>query len=242
MKIFLFATGMWLVPIVVLAQAAPPAPPPRQEGSAEFAFVSTTGNSDTQTMGLAGEYHYRPDPWHLQWKTAYVRNESDDVLSAESFRFLFRTDRSLTERSSLFSQWMYLHDGFAAIDHRNSITGGLAYELIAPAPHELWVDGGLGYTNEQRLIGDDISTAIAVTGLRYKFKLSETAEISDDLGLEFSLSDGDNWRLGNIAAVGANLTTLLSLKLSHTTRYVNAPAPTIETTDTITAIALVAKF
>jgi putative salt-induced outer membrane protein len=233
---------LFLMPVVVFAQAAPPAPPPQQEGNAEFALVSTTGNSDTQTLGLAGEYHYRPDVWHLQWKAGYVRNESNNILSAESLRFLFRTDRSLTARSSVFGQYTYLHDAFAAIDHRNVIAGGLSYQLIPPDPHELWVDGGIGYTNEQRLVGDDISTAIGLTGARYKFRLSDTAEVSDDLGLEFSFSNGDDWHLNNLAAVTAKLTTVFALKLSYTTRYVNAPAPGIETTDTITAVALVAKF
>ncbi len=242
MKTLILAAGMWLAPVIVLAQAAPAPPPPRQEGSAEFAFVSTRGNSDTQTLGLAGEYHYRPDPWHLQWKVAYVRNESEDTLSAESSRFLFRTERSLNARASLFGQWGYLHDVFAAIDHRNSITGGLSYQLVAPAPHELWVDGGFGYTNEQRLIGDDLSTAIGLTAVRYKFKLSDTAEITDDLGFEFSIPDGNDWRVANIVAVTARLTTILALRLGYTARYVNAPAATIETTDTVAAFTLVAKF
>ena len=242
MKTFVLAFGIWLLPILVFAQAAPPAPPPRQEGNADFAFVSTTGNTDTLTLGLAGEYHYRPNPWHLQWKAGYVRNETDDLVSAESFRFLFRSDRSLTARSLVFGQWTYVHDAFAAIDHRNVIAGGLSYQLVAPAPNELWVDGGIGYTKELRLIGDDISTAIGLTGARYKFKLSDTAEVSDDLGFEFSFSNGDDWRLNNIASVAAKLTTIFALKLWYTTRYVNAPAPGIETTDTIAAVALVAKF
>jgi len=242
MKTFVLALGIWLLPILVFAQAAPPAPPPRQEGNTEFAFVSTTGNADTQTVGLAGEYHFRPELWHFQWKAAYVRNESENILSAESFRALFRSDRTLTARTTAFGQWTYLHDAFAAIDHRNVISGGLSYLLVPPAPHELWVDGGIGYANEQRIVGDDISTAIGLTGLRYKFKLSDTAEVSDDLGMEFSFSEGDDWRLSNIASVAAKLTTIFALKLSYTTRFVNAPAPGIETTDTITAVALVAKF
>lgn len=242
MKTFIVAAGLWLLPVLVFAQAAPPEPPPRQEGSSEFAFVSTTGNTDTQTLGLSGEYHFRPDPWHFQWKAAYVRNESEDVLSAEAFRFLFRSDRALNARTSLFGQWTYVHDAFAAIDHRNVIAGGLSYQLVPPAPHELWVDGGIGYTNEQRLVGEDISTAIGLTGVRYKFKLSDTAEVTDDLGMEFSFSNGDDWRLNNLASVAAKLTTVFALKLSYATRYVNAPAPGIETTDSITSMALVAKF
>ena len=242
MRRVILAAAAWLVPVVGFAQAAAPAPPPKQEGAAEFAFVATTGNADTQTLGLSGEYFYRPDLWVFQWKAGYVRNETEDVLSAESFRFLFRADRRLSDRLSAFGRWDYLHDAFAGIDHRNVLAGGLTYQLVAPGPHELWVDGGLGYANEQRLAGDDLSTAIALAGLRYKFKLSETAEITDETGLEFSLSDGDDWRWSNVVAVSAKLTTLLSLKLSNTVRYVNAPAPGFEDTDTITAVALVAKF
>ena len=51
---------VWLVPVVALAQAAPPAPPPpelpTQEGNAEFAFVNTTGNAQSMTLGLSGGY------------------------------------------------------------------------------------------------------------------------------------------------------------------------------------------
>lgn len=220
----------------------PPPPPPKHEGSAEFAFVSTTGNTDTQTMGLAGEYFFRPAPWTFQVKMGYVRNKTEGDVSAESFRSLFRANRELTERLSAFGSWEYLHDAFAGVDHRNVLAAGLSYKLVAQSPHELVVDGGLGYNNEQRLAGEDISTAVALAGLRYTFKLSETAEISDESGAEFSLSDSDNWRWSNIASVSAKLTTLLSLKLSNTIRYAHAPPPTFETTDTITAVALVAKF
>jgi hypothetical protein len=48
-------------PRLALAQTPAP-PPPAREGSAEFAFVGTTGNSSTQTIGLGGELIYRPSP------------------------------------------------------------------------------------------------------------------------------------------------------------------------------------
>jgi putative salt-induced outer membrane protein YdiY len=56
------------------------------------------------------------------------------------------------------------------------------------------------------------------------------------------LSDGNDWRAGNNATVSAKLTTVFSLKLSNTIRYVNDPVPGFLKTDTVTAIALVAKF
>ena len=94
----------------------------------------------------------------------------------------------------------------------------------------------------QRVIGDDLSSAQAFTGARYVFKFSDTAEITDDVRFAFSLADSTDWRTSNIAALTAKLTTVLSLKLSNTVRYVHAPPDDFERTDTITAVALVAKF
>jgi len=45
-----------------------------------------------------------------------------------------------------------------------------------------------------------------------------------------------------MATLTARLTTLLSLKVSNTVRYVHEPVIGFETTDTITAFALVLKF
>jgi putative salt-induced outer membrane protein YdiY len=110
------------------------------------------------------------------------------------------------------------------------------------APHKLELDAGVGYVNEQRVTGDDISSAVLDLGSRYSWKFSKTAEFTDELRFNQSLSDGDDWRIGHIAAVSAKLTTLLSLKFSHAIRYRHAPPPGFESTDTITSAAVVAKF
>jgi hypothetical protein len=60
-------------------------------------------------------------------------------------------------------------------------------------------------------------------------------------GAAVFLSDGKLAR-GNNAKVSAKLTTIFSLKVSNTIRFVNQPVPGFLKTDTVTAIALVAKF
>jgi putative salt-induced outer membrane protein YdiY len=246
------AAALWCVlaaPSIVLAQppaptpAQPPPPPPPQEGTAEFSFVGTTGNAPTSALGLGGEYiSRRPERWVFRAKANYVRNESEDELKAEAFKALFRATRTLTDRLSVFGEYGYLHDQFAGIDHRNTIDGGITYTLVRPQPHQLDLDAGLGYAHESRLIGDDISTAQALLGSRYKYTLSDTAEITDDLAFAFSLSDGDDWRTSNAAALTVKIASIFSLKVSNIIRYVNAPVSGFETTDTLTSVALVAKF
>ena len=89
---------------LALAQTPPP-PPPEREGSAEFAFVGTTGNSSTQTIGLGGEFIYRPSPWETKFKVSYVRNEAEDQLKAQALVLSFRAQRPMRPRLSGYGQY-----------------------------------------------------------------------------------------------------------------------------------------
>ena len=105
------------------------------------------------------------------------------------------------------------------------------------------MDASFGYAHESRVDTPDLSDPLLAVGAVYRLKLSAVADISDDARFSVAVADGGNdWRFANIASVNSKLNSFLSLKVSNTVRYVHAPAPTFETTDTITAIALVAKF
>jgi putative salt-induced outer membrane protein len=137
----------------------------------------------------------------VRGKVAYVRNDAEDELKAEAFRALVRAGRTLTERLSAFGEYGYLHDRFAGIESRNTVAGGVSYALVRPQPHQLDVDAGIGYAHESRVEGETLSTAEALLGARYKYRLSDTADVTDDLTFSFSLSDSDDWRTGNAAAL-----------------------------------------
>jgi len=161
---------------------------------------------------------------------------------AEAFTALLRSSRIITDRVSVFAEYGYLHDSFAGIESRNAVEGGLVYAIVHPQPHQLELDAGIGYAHESRSVGDSTSTPQALVGGRYKYTLSDTAEITDEVNVTASLSDSEDWRAGNVAAIIVKMASIFSLKLSNNLRYVNASVPGFETTDTITSIALVAKF
>jgi putative salt-induced outer membrane protein len=231
-----------LFPITVWAQAAPPPPPPTQEATAELAFVGTTGNSSTNTFSVAGEHIARPTSWVIKNRAAFLRNESEDVLTAESFLYAFRAERTINERLSAFGEYAYFTDEFAGIDHRNSLLGGLAYKLVNTAAHQLTADAGLGYLNEQRLTGDDVSSATYGFGSLYKWTISPTATLEDEARLTGVFEMADDWRFLHVISLTSQLTELLSLKVSNTVRYLHLPPAGFRGTDTTTSIALVAKF
>ena len=226
---FVFGCALVFAPRLALAQPAaappPPPPPPHHEGSADFAFVSTTGNAPTQTLGLGAEFIVRPDAWTLRAKTGFVQNETDNVVNARAFTFLFRGSRLLRPRVSLYGQYDYLRNTFAGIANRNALEAGLSWQAIEPNRHALRLDGGIGYASEQRTVGSDESNGVVTFGAAYKLKLSSSADLSDEGRAILSMADANQWRGENIVALSAKLTTLLSLKVSHTLRYVNEPRP-----------------
>ena len=240
----LFTILAALSPVFALAQtpAQPPPPPPRHEASAEFAFVGTTGNASTQTLGLGGESIYRPVPWTLKNRAAFVRNKSESELKAQALLFLARAEREIRPRLAGFGEYGYFRDRFAGITHRNGVAGGLAYKLIDLAAHVLSIDGALGYLYEGRLVGENVSSPTYGTGGAYRWKLSDTATITDEARFTGTFADAEDWRVLQTAAVTARLTDVLSLKLSNTIGYVHVPVPGFKSTDTNTSIAVVAKF
>ena len=171
-----------------------------------------------------------------------VRGSTDGILGTESWLYTARAERPLNARTSAFGEYAFFRDQFAGIDTRNTVVGGVTFKLVNTARHTLNSDVGLGYLNEQRLAGDDVSTGTYSFGAGYKLKLSDSAEITDDFRFLGTFHDGSDWRIANVVAVTARLTSTFSLKFSNTVRQMNTPPPGFESVDTITSVALVASF
>ena len=95
---------------------------------------------------------------------------------------------------------------------------------------------------ESRVTGADLSSGSYLVGTAYKAKLSETAEFSDELRLTGLFSESDNWRVEHTVAVTTKLAAGLSLKVSNAIRFANDPPPGFKQTDSVTAVAVIAKF
>jgi len=217
-------------------------PPPRWEGTGELSFVSTSGNTSTQTLGAGGNVTNRSGPWLSKARVSFVRASTDGEETARSLGIDGRVSRDLTPRVGVFGHAAYLRDTFAGIEHRIGADGGLSWNLIALRPHDVRLDAGVGYTHEARIEEADRSFATGTLTLAYKWAVTETAEIANDAGFTANLQDGPDWRFGDTLAVSASLNGTFSLKLSYQVKYLNRPVPGFEKTDTIASAAIVAKF
>lgn len=239
-----------LLPSTAAAQTpAPPAltpppdpPPPALEGKAELSFVSMGGNTRAQSLATAGELIWRATVWTTEARAVFVRAEADDRETARALFAQVRESRKLSSRVDAFGRAAFLRDTFAGIDARTTLDAGLGWLVIENPRHVLRLDGGLGYLIENRLAGDDLRSAIVQTVGKYKWKFSETTEITNDAGFLLPLAEADAWRYTNALALSAAISRLFSLKVSHTLSYLHEPVPGFGRTDTIVSAALVAKF
>jgi putative salt-induced outer membrane protein YdiY len=221
-------------------QPGAPPPPPRLEGTAQFTFLDTNGNADTQSLGAGGSLTWRPDPWTYSTKLIFAQTESDDELSARSVAGGFRAARALNPRVSTFGQYDYLRDVFAGVDQRHVTEGGVSYLTFDTPVHRLRVDTALGYLHEQ---GPDRTLDAATVSLAaaYRLAVSTTSEFTYEPRFLQPLTGSAGSKFDHTAALTVALNTILSLKLSHILRYSAEPPVGFDSTDSITAVSLVAK-
>jgi putative salt-induced outer membrane protein YdiY len=225
------------------AAAQPPAakePPPRLEASAQFTFLGTTGNASTSSLGAGGEAIWRPDPWEHSARAAFAQTEADDVLSARSLAALYKASRKINPRLSGYGRYDFLRDVFAGVELRHIVEGGVSYLAVEEPRQRLRLDAGLGYLYEDNP-DEHFDSATLGLAAAYRAIISATSELTYEPRFLVTLADADAWKYDQVAALTAALNSILSLKLSHTIRYSARPPFGFKTTDTITAVSLVAR-
>jgi putative salt-induced outer membrane protein len=241
---------LWLAAAgAVLAQQPPcpcpapaPAPPPLWSGSLELSFLSTSGNTSTDSLGGALGLDYKLAPWAVTFKAGYLRASTDNVLTAEQFTTSLKGSRDLTERVDVFVGAGYLRNQFAGLNALINGEAGAGYKILTGPVQNLRAELGFGYTSKDQVIGGTIGYGSARFGLGYKWQFSKSAAFTNDFSYLSDFSDSSNWFITDKAAITAALTSIFALKASYALLYSNKPVPTFKSTDTATAVALVAKF
>ncbi|HSC29369.1 MAG TPA: DUF481 domain-containing protein, partial [Vicinamibacterales bacterium] len=217
-------------------------PPPLLEGSGELSLVATDGNTETRTLGVAGALIWRPGRWITDAKTTFVQSETSDIETTRSFVVSVRQSRTITPRLDAYGRVEYLVDRFAGIEDRVSFDAGLGYKAIERPPHALRLDLGFGYSHEDRLDVDAVGFALANAGATYAWKPTSATAVENTALFTASLDRAEDWRFRNSFSATARLTGVFAVKLAHELKYLHAPVPGFESTDTILSAALLVKF
>ena len=230
------------VPLPAAAGAASPL----WFGKADLSYLSTSGNTDTSSIGGGLELNYNPKPWLFTLKGAYLKSSTDNVTTAESMAFSLRATRDLTERIDVFVGGGWLRNRFSGINNIYNFDGGAGYKLFKGPEQFLRVEAGVGYTTEQDIVLGIIvpyrNYANARAGLNYKWQFTKNAAFTNDFNFLADLSDTSNWFITEKAAITANISSVFALQASWTLLFLTQPVIGFDNTDTATAFGIVAKF
>ena len=222
----------------------PPEKPPEPlwTGSVGLSYISTSGNSDTSSLGLAAAWSRKPTPWGLDIVAAAQRAEDNGNKTAERYFAGVRGKRALGERFELFAGLSDERNQFAGFDGRLvGEAGGVWHALVLPK-HDLAFDAGLTWTSEDPVAGRAEDSFGALAGLTYVWKVTENATFRERLILYPSFEDSDDWRFRSETSFDAAFAASWALRVGYRYDRDNHPVPGFEKTDSITSLSLVWKM
>ncbi len=216
--------------------------------TAEFSFVVTGGNSDTETLGFKNKLWRIWDRSSFEFKAGGVRAESTTVdrmavgtpgnfdvhedeqteLTAESYYLNGRYDHKITDRFFWLVSAGWERNRFAGIDNRYNGAGGVGNIWIDSEKTKFRTDYSVTYTREETVFKPPDDTDDTFAGLRvasaFLHQFGESTTYTNDLEINQSLDDSDDLRADMTNAVAVAINERLALKVSWQILYDAEPA------------------
>ena len=205
------------------------------EGAASFGYISSSGNSDSETVNAAFSLKWQPALWSHEFNISANRAEASGVTNTDAKFATYVARRDFGEKSYLFASLDWQSDAFSAYDSQVSETVGYGRHIIDTQRHTFDVEFGIGARQAELRSGLDEDDSIGRAALDYEWQISDTAEFGQRLVIE---SGSSNTRTESITELRAEIFGNIALVLSYRLRN-NSDVPVgNEKTDRFTAISL----
>ncbi len=208
-------------------------------GKVSFGYLATSGNTENSNLNGNFEIGYATGRWSHLFDAYAINASEDNVSTAEAYGAGWKSEWNMSEVNFLYGKLSYRNDRFSGFPTQFSQTVGYGRRFISTAAHTLNAEVGAGARQSERADGVDENDFILNAGLHYQWSFSETANFTQDIGIEYGQN---NTYLESVSAVTARLIGQLALVASYTIKN-NSDVPVgSEKTDTYSAIALEYAF
>jgi putative salt-induced outer membrane protein len=235
------ASGLFLLASNTFAQDEEEVLDTSWNGVGEFGFVSTTGNTDTQSLNLRLEFKKATENWRFRLAGAALSSSKNGDKDAERYQAEMQADRKLNAKSYLFGVYRYDADKFGAYDPQQSITAGYGRELMKSETHVLNGEIGVGYKKSKA-----VSTGVTDNEMIGRFLLEDAWSITPSTAwnnrLLVELGSDNTFTQFNTGLV-VSMNDRFALKLGWEYRHNSEiPVGVTDKTDTTTTANLVYNF
>ncbi len=253
-----------LTPVAGAFADAPPSPPPPENvwfGKGQFGFLSSSGNSQAQSLNTIIDLARIDGPWKNAFNVIGLYGKSTGIVSSEKWAVQYQANYAISADMFTFGGLRYEHDMFNGFQYQAAATAGFGYNMINTDIDKLTGQLGVGYRKvrpEQinkdpagsgnvisRVPGDASGDAILTGGLDYLHKFSTTTVFTNKFYFESGKSD---ILLKDNLALTVKMSDKLALSVGYgitdnTKPPAQAPgAVPLKKLDTITTINVVFAF
>jgi len=235
------------------ADDAPPPTPEGWSGKGQLGFLSTHGNTSSDSANAKLDLTYLEEPWKHTLSLLGFYGKSGDIVSAERFEAQLQSNYDLTSRLYAFGMLHYTHDEFNGFVYQAEATVGLGYKILDTNADKLSVQLGPGYQRLrpedlhkdadgaviQRTPGDTESGAIASFGASYEHDFNANTKLTDKLLIE---SGAANTSVENDLSVQVKMSAKLALAAGWTIQNNSKPPAGLKSEDTSETLSLVYSF
>jgi putative salt-induced outer membrane protein YdiY len=201
---------------------------------ASLDVTGKTGNSEE--LGTAGAFRatFKTPDDTLQLYTAYNRQVSDGVTSADQFKLGVDYADNFSGRTSWYARDEGGFDRVKDIDLYDTAAAGLGYDVIKVPKHLLTIRAGLSYRYENygNPMEEDLKSAGLDFGLNHEWEF-KTSKLVDRLTYTPAFEDFSNFHFTHESFYEIPLLDpAWKLRLGVSNDYTSKPGPGIERLDT----------
>ena len=213
------------------------------EGTGEFGFVSTTGNTETVALNAKLNFILTQEKWRHRFSGTALQTSEDGNTDNERYTMEVQSDRKLSKKSWLFGAFRWDADKFGSYDPQQSLTAGYGRQLMKSENHKLKGEIGAGYRKlEETESGLTSNDAIMRFLLDDSWQVFKTTLWTNRLLVE---AGSDNTFTQFNTGLAVSMNKRFALKLGFEVRH-NTDVPEgiddQESTDTVTSANLVYNF
>jgi putative salt-induced outer membrane protein len=239
--------------VAALADEAPPPPQGVWIGKGQLGFLSSHGNSDSESLNGNVDLLRYDGAWKNEFFVGGLYGKNSGIVSAERWETRGQSNYTISGDLFAFGGLRYEHDLFDGFQYQASVTGGLGYKLINSDDTKLTAQVGAGYRRLRpetidkdgtgmvisRTPLDATGDAIATVGIDFSHAFTKTTTFTNKFLMEAGSSDT---LLHDDLALTVKMSDKLALSVGYgITDNTKPPAP-LKKLDTIASVNLVFGF
>jgi putative salt-induced outer membrane protein len=211
------------------------------EGTGEFGFVNTTGNTETVSLNFKLNFVRTGKNWRHRFSGTALLTSEDGNTDNERYTVEVQSDRKFSEKKWMFGAFRMDADKFGSYDPQVSFTAGYGHRLMKSENHSLKGEIGAGYRKlTETNTGDTSSEAILRFLLDDSWQVFKTSLWTNRLLVESGSSNTfTQFNTGLAVTMTDHFAVKLGFEIRNNTKI---PPGDSEHTDTITSANLVYNF